>query len=74
LRPDGATRLINFSPIIQRYTYSKPAWYYSGGNMRCDLRCHGNSIMGSGFGGGGGGGGGFGGGGVNAQYDYYANQ
>lgn len=74
LRPDGATRLINFSPIIQRYTYSKPAWYYSGGDMRCDLRCHGNSIMGSGFGGGGGGGGGFGGGGVNAQYNYYANQ
>ncbi|MBI3354590.1 MAG: hypothetical protein HY034_06865, partial [Nitrospirae bacterium] len=73
LRPDGATRLINFSPVIQRYTYSKPAWYYSGGNMRCDLRCHGNAIMGSGFGGGGGGGGGFGGGGVNAQYNYYPN-
>ncbi len=64
LRTDGATRLVNFSPIVQRYSYNKPAWYYSGGDMRCDLRCHGNTIMGSGFGANS----------VNAQYNYYGNQ
>jgi hypothetical protein len=64
LRPDGATRLVNFSPIVQRYSYDKPAWYYSGGDMRCNLRCHNNSVMGSGFGANS----------VDAVYDYYANQ
>ena len=47
LPPHGGTRLVNFSPVVQRYTYSKPRWWYNAGTseMRCDLRCHNNTIM-----------------------------
>ena len=30
LPPHGGTRLVNFSPIIQPNTYSKPRWWYDG--------------------------------------------
>ena len=76
LPPHGGTRLVNFSPVIQPNTYSKPRWWYDGTDMRCDMRCHSNVIM-SGAGGGGmggmGGGMGGGGGGIEAVYTYFGN-
>ena len=76
LPPHGGTRLMNFSPVIQPNTYSKPRWWYDGTDMRCDMRCHNNVIM-SGAGGGGmggmGGGMGGGGGGIEAVYTYFGN-
>ncbi|MBI5902904.1 MAG: hypothetical protein HZB84_05385, partial [Deltaproteobacteria bacterium] len=42
LPPDGDTHLINFAPnVVTPLTYAKPAWYYSSGQMNCNLRCHG---------------------------------
>lgn len=41
LPPDGDTHLINFAPnVVTNLTYAKPAWYYSSGQMNCNLRCH----------------------------------
>ena len=44
--PDGDSHLINFAPsVVTANGYSKPAWYYSGGNMSCNLFCHGVSMV-----------------------------
>jgi hypothetical protein len=47
LPPHGGTRLINFSPVIQPNNYTKPRWWFNvaTNEMRCDLRCHNNTIM-----------------------------
>ncbi len=45
LPPDGDTHLVNFAPgVVTGRSYSKPAWYYSGGAMYCNLYCHGVSM------------------------------
>ncbi len=44
LPPHGGTRLVNFSPIVQPYSYTKPRWWYVAGatpKMKCNLICHG---------------------------------
>ncbi len=41
LSPDGDTHLVNFAPsVVTPRDYTKPAWYYDGANMSCNLRCH----------------------------------
>ncbi len=41
LPPDGDTHLVNFAPgAVTGRSYSKPAWYYSSGSMRCNMQCH----------------------------------
>ncbi len=46
MAPDGDSHLINFAPnVVTANGYSKPAWYYSGGNMNCNLYCHGVSMI-----------------------------
>ncbi|MBI5902840.1 MAG: hypothetical protein HZB84_05055, partial [Deltaproteobacteria bacterium] len=42
LPPDGDTHLINFAPnVVTGNSYPKPTWYYSSGQMNCNLQCHG---------------------------------
>jgi len=42
LPPDGDTHLVNYAPgVVTGRSYSKPAWFYSGGSMYCNLYCHG---------------------------------
>jgi hypothetical protein len=45
LPPDGDTHLINFAPnVVANFSYTKPAWYYLGGQMNCNLICHGRTM------------------------------
>jgi hypothetical protein len=41
LPADGDTHLVNFSPLVAAYSYTKPRWWYTGSVMRCNLTCHG---------------------------------
>ncbi|MBI5826480.1 MAG: hypothetical protein HZB22_01930, partial [Deltaproteobacteria bacterium] len=42
LPPDGDTHLINFAPsVVTGNSYALPTWYYSSGQMNCNLQCHG---------------------------------
>ncbi|MFQ5901016.1 MAG: hypothetical protein ACE5IH_05610, partial [Thermodesulfobacteriota bacterium] len=54
LPADGDTHLINFSPIVDSFNFSKPRWayefYFGSWYMRCNLKCHGAYMgYGSGF-------------------------
>ena len=43
--PDGDTHLVNFAPgVVTGRSYSKPAWYYTGSSMYCNLYCHGATM------------------------------
>ncbi len=46
LPPDGDTHLVNFAPgVVTGRNFSKPAWYYYNGSMRCDMVCHGIDMV-----------------------------
>mgnify|MGYP001575329390 FL=1 len=62
LPADGDTHLVNFSPLVAPYTYTKPRWWYTGSVMRCNLTCHGVTMEG-----------GFGPSNADAWYTYYGS-